>query len=468
MYLLIPGSFFYEGRNPESWLFVPGRGVADGGWLGCAMMIPKGDRFMKKLRKIRDGRTAAALFFLCWAAYFTSYIGRLNYSSAMTAMIQEEILAKSQAGFISMAYFFAYGIGQLCNGLLGDRIHPGRMIFTGLSVAALMNLFMGFTGRFALMAVIWGINGYAQAMIWPPIIRIFAEMLEKERKMKYCVDIVSSQVVGTLASYLIAAGVMWLFGWRAVFGAAAVCLAAMALTWSIGFGKVERGNGQKEQEECEREEYEPDRTAGGKPEDGQYQKPGLWSCLAGCGLLPVLFPVVIHGMLKDGVTTWVPTYITETFLTSPSFSILVTTVLPVLNLTGAYAARYVYRKCKEQEVRAASLFFAVATAALCGLWIGKGVSVILTVLLFAMTTASMMAVNTLFVNMLPLRFEGMGRVSTVSGFLNSAAYLGTAVSTFTIGVTVERMGWNVTIGSWVVLTAAALGVCAAFGKRKTG
>ncbi len=56
------------------------------------------------------------------------------------------------------------------------------------------------------MSVAWGINGYAQAMIWPPIIRIFAEIPEKERKMKYCVDIVSSQVVGTLASYLMAAG----------------------------------------------------------------------------------------------------------------------------------------------------------------------------------------------------------------------------------------------------------------------
>ena len=46
------------------------------------------------------------------------------------------------------------------------------MIFTGLSAAAVMNLLMGFFETFLLMAVVWGINGYAQAMIWPPIIRI--------------------------------------------------------------------------------------------------------------------------------------------------------------------------------------------------------------------------------------------------------------------------------------------------------
>ena len=84
---------------------------------------------------------------------------------------------------------------------------------------------------------------------------------------------------------------------------------------------------------------------------------------------------------------------------------------------------------------------------------------ILTAVLFAVITASMMAVNTVFVNLLPLRFEKTGRVSTVSGFLNAMAYLGTAVSTFTIGVMVEKFGWDVTIDTWVALTAAALVLC---------
>lgn len=45
---------------------------------------------MKQMRKIENSRDAQLLFLLCWFAYFTSYIGRLNYSSAMTAMIQED------------------------------------------------------------------------------------------------------------------------------------------------------------------------------------------------------------------------------------------------------------------------------------------------------------------------------------------------------------------------------------------
>lgn len=412
---------------------------------------------MQKFKKITDHRVTLFLFFLCWFAYFMSYIGRLNYSSAMTAMIQEEVLAKSEAGFISMVYFFAYGIGQLCNGILGDRVHPGKMIFTGLGVAALANLFMGFVGNFVLMSLIWGINGYAQAMIWPPIIRIFAEMLEGDKKIKFCINIVSSQVVGTLGAYLIAAGVMWLIGWKAVFAAAALCLGAMAVVWKWGFGRVEKFSMEHG--------YLPEETVGNGGKE-QKEKGSMKGILLGSGLIAVIFPVVIHGMLKDGVTTWVPTFITETYFTSPAFSILVTTVLPIFNLTGAYAAQYIYRKCKKSECKAAIVFFGIATVAVAGIWAGKSYSMILTIVLFALITASMMAVNTLFVNMLPLRFEQQRRVSTVSGFLNSMAYLGTAVSTFTIGVMVEKLGWNITIGSWVILTAVAWICCVIFRNKK--
>lgn len=171
------------------------------------------------------------------------------------------------------------------------------MISAGLFLAALMNLLMGFTGQFFLMAAIWGCNGYAQAMIWPLIIRIFAEKLEKERKMKYCVDIVSSQVVGTLASYLIAAGVMWLFGWKAVFAAAALCLAAMAAVWTAGFKKVETKVESETAEHTDSNTVPDTRTD--KPESlwQETNEPCSFShLLFHCGLLTVLFPVVIHGV----------------------------------------------------------------------------------------------------------------------------------------------------------------------------
>ena len=295
--------------------------------------------------------------------------------------------------------------------------------------------------------------------------RIFAKMMTEERKVKYCVHITSTMAVGTLASYLLSAAMIAAAGWRFVFYAAAVCMCGAALVFWRGFAKVEAysmGHGDAEAYGGV-VEYEK-RTEQGKTADTGSMPFGR--LLTASGLLFLLIPVVVHGVLKDGVTSWVPTYISETFMASPTLSILVTTMLPVINLTGAYAAQFMYRRFfQKHEVKTASFFFLIATGALVLLWRFSAVNMFLTAGLLSVITASMMAVNTLFVNLLPLHFEKEGRVSTVSGFLNAMAYLGCAISTYGIGVLVQHVGWQVTIFGWLAMTAAALAVCFILRKR---
>lgn len=62
------------------------------------------------------------LFWLCWIAYFSTYIGRLNYSASLMGIILSEGFSKGQAGMIGTAFFFAYGAGQFVSGFLGDRL----------------------------------------------------------------------------------------------------------------------------------------------------------------------------------------------------------------------------------------------------------------------------------------------------------------------------------------------------------
>lgn len=412
---------------------------------------------MYRLKRINDNHMAGVLFGLCWMVYFTTYIGRLNYSSAMPAMIGEEILSASQAGFISMLYFFAYGIGQLLNGFLGDRVHPRKMIFTGLFVSGLVNLLMGSLSNFFLMSVCWCANGYLQAMVWPPIIRIFAEMMSEGRRVKACVNITSTMALGTLASYLLSAAMIFLLGWRFVFFAAAFLMCGVAVVFEVKFRKVE----------AYAQAYGESPAKSAEPQKSGSSAVPFSKVLLSSGLLLILVPVVVHGVLKDGVTSWVPTYISEVFGTTPALSILVTTVLPIINLGGAYAAQFMYnRYFKKKEIKTAGFFFMLAVVSLFLLWRFSAVSMILTVMLLALITASMMAVNTLFVNIIPLHFEESGRVSTVSGFLNSMAYIGSAISTFTIGILVQHAGWNVTILSWLVITVAAMAGCFLLGNKR--
>jgi OPA family glycerol-3-phosphate transporter-like MFS transporter len=107
-------------------------------------------------------------------------------------------------------------------------------------------------------------------------------------------------------------------------------------------------------------------------------------------------------------------------------------------------------------------FFATATAGLLLLCTVGGLSPVLATCFLAVITASMMAVNTLVVNIYPLRFRRYGRVSGVSGFLNAMAYLGTAISTFTTGLIVQYWGWQTTIYVWLAVTVLAGLICLLF------
>ncbi len=428
---------------------------------------------MKKMQKLQTPYLARRLFLLCWLVYFSSYLGRLNYSSAMTVMLDEEFLTKAQAGFISMIYFLAYGMGQCLNGFAGDKVNPERMITCGLVVSAGMNLIMTFCGSFPVMAAAWLINGYAQSAIWPPIIRLFSDMLETKTKLKYCVDIVSTQAAGTFASYFLSAFVIAHAKWQFVFLTAALILLAVAAIWRIGFLSVCRRNGQEspgeEYEEYGKEVYTAHtggdgRTSkrervGQKGQTTAEKQKGFFRLLSVSGSLFLIFPILVHGILKDGVVSWVPTFISETFASGAHVAILLTSIIPLINLSGAYLGRFVFRKINNDEIRASVVFFAAAAASLLALFQFGRKSMLLTVLLLSAVTASMMAVNTLLINLYPLRFEREGRVAAMSGFLNASAYVGTAVSTYCIGILVQESGWDVTILSWFLVTFAALIFC---------
>lgn len=132
-----------------------------------------------------------------------------------------------------------------------------------------------------------------------------------------------------------------------------------------------------------------------------------------------------------------------------------------MNLTGAAAAKLVYERICRNEFGAAAIFFAIATAALAVLLTLGDLSLVLTLVCFALVTSSTLAINTLFVSILPLRFVQHGRASTLSGALNAVAYAGSAAAAAAIGFLSERFGWGANVASWLIGMALALAMCLA-------
>ena len=109
------------------------------------------------------------LAFLCCAAYFASYMTRINYAAVRLAISDELVLTHPELvmelGLAISAVSVSYGFGQFLSGLLGDRLSPVRLVCTGLGGAMLCNLLVPvFYPNVYLMAAAWGINGFFHNM----------------------------------------------------------------------------------------------------------------------------------------------------------------------------------------------------------------------------------------------------------------------------------------------------------------
>ena len=120
-----------------------------------------------------------ALAFFCCLAYFSSYLTRINYAAVRLAIADTLSLTHpalvTELGIAISAASLSYGLGQVVSGVLGDRIRPGLLVGIGLGGAVLCNLAMPLLyPAVYLMALVWGINGFFQSLIRPPLGRIIA------------------------------------------------------------------------------------------------------------------------------------------------------------------------------------------------------------------------------------------------------------------------------------------------------
>lgn len=167
-----------------------------------------------KKTKLSEGGIVVAL---CCAVYFISYLARLDYSAVMAEMIARNVLDKEGAGLIGTALFFTYGAGQLVSGYLGDKIKPQYIICCGLLLSAVCNALMPFFETVAAFAVIWSVNGLAQAMLWPPIVKIMSGSLREEQYAKGVFWVSTASHLATICVYLVVPLVIAVSGWKSVF-----------------------------------------------------------------------------------------------------------------------------------------------------------------------------------------------------------------------------------------------------------
>ena len=389
---------------------------------------------------------------LCWATYFFTYFGRYSFVSGMGALVADGSFSKAGAGLVASLFYLAYSASQLLCGLVGDRLPPRILVFVGVFGSGVCNLLFVASPSAGLRTGIWVLNGVLQGLVWPPLIRMCAMLLEGNQCVKVSVNVTSSSPVSMVVVYLLSALGIRLFSWRALFWLSAVAMAAMAFVWLFAAGRLERASRL----------VELPRAVEGQSEANAPN--GLWQLGAAAGLLALLGACLVNGTLKDGIFTWVPTYLMENFGLTAQTATLLATLLPLVNLAGVYLAKYVNCRWLRNEAATSTLFFLATLASLLPLAAGQG-GVRLSVWMFAVSTSLMMGANAALVSLIPLHFSRCNRVAAVTGLLNTAVHLGGGVSGYLFGLLSEWNGWQFIRIAWCALALLGALACLLAVKR---
>ncbi|MGI6168024.1 MAG: MFS transporter [Eubacteriales bacterium] len=400
------------------------------------------------------GGPARSVMLLCSFAYFASYVTRINYKVIISAIESASGIDREGASLALTGLFITYGLGQLVCGWIGDRIKPRYMIFSGLLISVVMNLLLPLHTNTVYMLVIWCINGFGQSMMWPPIVRVLSTHLKGSYYVKAIVRVSWASSLGTVVMYLVSPLIIEISRWQYVFVFSAIIGAVSAAAVLPGLAAAEKKF--KSTAEPAAEDAAPMEDNTNKVKDSLLP---LFRDYAGL-FAAVICATTALGMLRDGVDTWMPSYISETFDFGRSASILTGVILPIFAILCHQAASMAYNKIQNISL-SSGLFFGVAAVASVILSIVSKTAKfpVITVVCFAIIAGCMHGINLILVCILPERFAKYGRISTISGFINFFTYVGSALSIYGFAALSRRIGWTGTVVTWILISLLGAAFC---------
>ena len=387
-----------------------------------------------------DARRAAWLVALCCVAYFTSYITRKGYDASILAICEATGLARTAAGLASTAAVALYGSGQFVTGFLADRFDPRKIILLALLVTAGCNIAMpSIIGCVPAMVALWAVNGFAQAMFWPPIVKIVAMNLRPAAYKGAVFWISVMAQIANIAVFLLVSGCIRFAGWRLSFAVVTAAAIATAVTWAVTIRRLAPQG-------TDSDRSRPSSTAASS-------KRGLWPLVIASGLLPIMAVIACQGILRDGIEVWASSIVKDQYNLGTSGSIFSVALLPVFAVLSITAARAL-RRWLGDEIKGSVILFSAGFVCSTLLFATNGASFATGLPLLGVLSASMHGANLLLIAELPGRFARHGRVGTISGLLNAFTYVGAAISIYGFPALHERFqGWRPVFAVWMAVLA---------------
>lgn len=372
------------------------------------------------------------VFPVCYLAYAWIYVARLNLSVASPQLINKEIISTDQIGVLSGTFFIIFALGRLINGKLSDKTAPYLMISAGLFFTAIGNIFFGIFPPFVILMIMWGVNAFAQSMLWSSVLCAVTAVYGEEKAPKMMSFMITTVAFGNIAGIVVNSVLVNKFG----FGAAFIIPGIIALFFSIlsyfTLNSIPKPT--------------PDM-------DNEYVS--FVDQLANRTVRNAAYASFAHGVIKDNITVWMVMFFVNVFDTDLSKTSGFVLFIPIVGFIGRIVYPLLYKLFKENEHLVALSGFIISAVSIAPLLL-KNKNMVVSLICLGVLYAAVSLINTSMISIFPLRFSHSGNVASVSGLMDFATYLGAGVGSLTLGYAISKFGFGTMFALFETVSVLAL------------
>lgn len=387
------------------------------------------------------------MFRLMWVTYASFYLCRVNISIAMPKIMEEFGLTKSNMGLVLSSLFLLYAIGQFVNGQLGDKLNSRRIITLGLLFSAMLNIIFGFSGGIlAVMVLVWGLNGYFQAMGWGPTVKAMANWFPSNVRGKISGRLGTSYIIGGALSWFLAGSVMKYFNWRFTFWFPSLFCVFIAIHWFIRARNAPEEVGlpslEEQEKGLENTEIREDAHIGfRKTLKITLLNPYVWFAA---------FALFGLNIVRYGFMSWAPTFMFEEQGATISMAAYKALAFPIAGGLGAIFAGWASDRIFKNRRAPVAFIMLLFLALFCYLFKACPANDwVLSFILLLFIGFFTFGPHILLVAALPADLGSRKAASSVTGFIDSVGYLGAFLTGVGTGYLVDKFGWNAGFYFWI-------------------
>lgn len=396
--------------------------------------------------------------------YAGYYLCRSNLSVVAPLLMEEfsgQGFDKASFGLITSAGALAYAAGKLATGVLTDFVGGRLMFVAGMVGSVAATVAFGLSSGAAAFAVIWAFNRLLQSGGWNAVVKVSAHWFPPQRAGAVMAILSLSFLFGDAVvriglGALIARG----FGWREVFFVAAAVLALLAVVSAALLKSRPQDAGLPAQ---------PVNPANLFGNAGVESRPDTLSDLLRPYVTSTSFwlvCVVSLGLtlVREAFGAWTPTYLVETYQVSQADAAQMSSVFPLVGGVSVLLVGFLSDASgpgRRATVVAPCLAAAVPTLLLLGV---PGLSVQAGLALLAVSAFLIVGPYSLLAGAMAMDLGARRGSSTAAGLIDTAGYLGAAVSGYGVGLVAEQMGWSGVFRLLAATTAVTFVAAVAYGR----